>query len=313
VPVRTRSTFPLVPRHRVAGLPFGGAASLRRGHGSDVAGSRPYVRGDPISTIDWRASARLSTARGRHEFVVRERYAEEAPRVVVFADWRPSMGVYGQPFPWLSKPAAARSAIELIVESAAAASASVAYLDYAGAASRAFEPFWLAPGSHAVWERIESRLAEIVAYDAPEDGLERGLDFLPRFRAELSSGTFAFVISDFLGGVPQDAAWLTTAARRWEIVPVVVQDAVWEQSFPLVGPIVLPLADPRDGRVVEVRLSRREARARRESNAQRRDRLLARFVELGLDPVLLDTSDDEEVDRRFLAWADGRRDLRNRR
>ena len=41
-----------------SGLPFGGSPSLRRGHGSDVAGSRAYVRGDPISTIDWRASAR---------------------------------------------------------------------------------------------------------------------------------------------------------------------------------------------------------------------------------------------------------------
>src|SRR3954454_10722604 len=117
MPVRNRSTFPLVPRYRLSGLPFGGSPSLRRGHGTDVAGSRAYMRGDPISTIDWRASARLSTARGRDEFVVRERYAEEAPRVVVFADRRPSMGVYGSPFPWLSKPDATRSATELIVRS----------------------------------------------------------------------------------------------------------------------------------------------------------------------------------------------------
>jgi len=223
------------------------------------------------------------------------------------------MGMYERPFPWLSKPAAARSAIELIVESAAQAGASVAYLDYAGSEARGGEPFWLPPGSRAVWQRIETRLAEVVAYDAPEDGVDRGLDFLPRFRAELSSGTFAFVVSDFLGVVPEDAAWLTAGARRWEIVPVVIQDAVWEQSFPLVGPIVLPLADPCDGKVVELHLSRRGARARRESNVRRRDRLLARFVELGLDPVLVDTSDDAEVERRFLDWAERRRDLRNRR
>lgn len=244
---------------------------------------------------------------------MRERYAEEAPRVVVVADWRPSMGVYAPPFPWLSKPAAARSAIELIVESAAAAAASVAYLDFAGSGTRGGEPFWLAPSSRAVWQRIESRLAEIVTYDAPEDALDLGLDFLPRFRAELSSGTFAFIVSDFLGVVPEDAAWLTAGTRRWEIVPVVVQDPLWEQSFPPIGPIVLPLADPSDGQVVEVRLSRREARARRESNRRRRDRLLGRFVELGLDPVLVDTSDDAEVDRRFLDWAERRRDLRRRR
>src|SRR5437867_7518827 len=108
MPVPNRSTFPPVPNYRLSGFPFGGSPSLRRGHGSDVAGSRAYVRGDPISTIDWRASARLSTARGRDEFVVRERYAEEAPRVVVLADRRPSMSLYGEPFPWLSKSAAVR-------------------------------------------------------------------------------------------------------------------------------------------------------------------------------------------------------------
>src|SRR5262249_13367857 len=172
----------------------------------------------------------------------------------------------------------ARSAIELIVESAAAAAASVAYLDFAGSGTRGGEPFWLAPSSRAVWQRIESRLAEVVAYDAPQNalGLRRGC--LPRFRAELSAGTFAFIVSDFLGVVPEDAAWLTAGTRRWEIVPVVVQDPLWEQSFPPIGPIVLPLADPSDGQVVEVRLSRREARVRRESNRRRRDPLPGRFA-----------------------------------
>ena len=77
------TTFPLIPRRRVLGLPFGGLHSLRRGLGSDVAGSRPYRPGDDIDKIDWNASARLSLARGSEEFVVREHYAEEAPRVVV--------------------------------------------------------------------------------------------------------------------------------------------------------------------------------------------------------------------------------------
>jgi len=313
VPVRTRSTFPLVPRYRLSGLPFGGSPSLRRGHGTDVAGSRAYVRGDPISTIDWRASARLSTARGSDEFVVRERYADEAPRVVLLVDRRPSMGIYEAPFPWLSKPDAVRAAAELIVQSAEAANAPVAYLDYAGADDRGGEPFWLAPTGRAVWQRIEARYDDAPACDAPEDGLQRGLEFLPRFRAELSSGTFVFVVSDFLGPLPPESAWLTAAARRWEVVPVVVQDPVWEQSFPLVGPLVLPLADPNDGSVLEVRLSSRETRARRAANEERTRRLQEEFFALGLDPVLLATSRPEEVDRAFLDWAERRRDLRSRR
>ncbi|MGH3048934.1 MAG: DUF58 domain-containing protein, partial [Gaiellaceae bacterium] len=79
-------TFPLVPRRRVIGLAFGGVRSVRRGSGSDVAGSREYRPGDSVSWIDWAASARLSAARGDDEFVVRELYADEAPRVVVLAD-----------------------------------------------------------------------------------------------------------------------------------------------------------------------------------------------------------------------------------
>jgi len=86
------ATFPLVPRRRVIGLAFGGMRSVRRGLGSDVAGSRPYRPGDNVDTIDWAASAKLSAARGEDEFIVREDFADESPRVVVVCDRRPTLG-----------------------------------------------------------------------------------------------------------------------------------------------------------------------------------------------------------------------------
>ncbi len=309
MPLQRRNVFPLVPRYRVTGLPLGGAPSLRRGHGSDVAGSRAYVPGDPISTIDWRASARLSTARARDEFVVRERYAEEAPRVVILCDRRPSMALYGSPFPWLSKPDAVHSVVELVVASAEAKNASVAYLDYAGSAARGGEPYWLAPAGRAARAVIGERTASEL-FDAREDGITHGLEFLARFRTELSSGTFVFVISDFLGAEVPTSAWLTAAARRWEVVPVLVQDPIWEQSFPLVDSVVLPLAEPGGGEVLDVRLSRREASARREANEERCERFLAGFSSLGLDPVVIGTSDDAAIDRAFVEWAAERRTVR---
>src|SRR5207244_9340735 len=87
--------------------------SARRGRGSDVAGSRPYVPGDDVKAIDWGASARLSSARGDDAFVVRERYAEEAPRVVVVCDRRPAMRLFPPGLPWLRKAEAQRTVIEL--------------------------------------------------------------------------------------------------------------------------------------------------------------------------------------------------------
>ncbi|NUT54615.1 MAG: DUF58 domain-containing protein, partial [Thermoleophilia bacterium] len=89
------ATFPLIPRRRVLGLAFGGLHSARRGAGSDDAASRPYRPGDDVGKIDWPASARLSLARGSDEFVVREHFAEEAPRDVVLADRRPTMSAIG--------------------------------------------------------------------------------------------------------------------------------------------------------------------------------------------------------------------------
>ena len=308
MPARSRTIFPLRPRYRVTGLPLGGARSTRRGPGSDVAGSRPYTAGDPISTIDWRASARLSTARGRDEFVVRERFAEEAPRVVILVDARPSMELYPPEFPWVSKPAAVRSASELITESAAARNAPVGYLDL-----RAGVPYWLEPGGRRAAEEIFERLAQATRYDAPDDAIVEGFEFLARFRTQLSSGTFVFVLSDFLGPPVPDAVWLTAAARRWEVVPVIVQDETWEQSFPLVDSIVVPLVEPGTGRVIDVRISRRDALSRRETNERRLDALVANFHSLGLDPLVLATSDDDEVDRRFTDWASRRAALRRGR
>jgi hypothetical protein len=162
-------------------------------------------------------------------------------------------------------------------------------------------------------ERAAQRQSEVGDYAAPDDGLTQGLSFLGRFRSQLSSGTFVFVVSDFLEVELSTSAWLTAAARRWELVPVLVQDPTWERSFPDVGSIVLPLLDPGDGSTLDVHISRREARTRRSANERRRTALFAWLASLGLDPVVIESSDDQEIDAAFLAWGSTRRDLRYRR
>jgi uncharacterized protein (DUF58 family) len=303
-----RRIFPLVPRPRLVGLPFGEHRSARRGPGTDVVGARSYVPGDPISTIDWHASARLSAARARDEFVVRTHQADEAPRVVVVCDRRPAMGVYGAPFPWLSKPAALHAATLAIVASAVAARGDVGSLDFAGDGPNG-EAYWLPPGGRGDRWLIERRQAAETGFDAPEDGVERGLAYLGRMRSALPSGTFLFVLSDFLSPPPV-AAWLEAGARRWDVVPVVIQDPVWEQSFPDVGSVVVPIAAPEGGATRLLRLGRDEARARRAENEARLAGLLAELESLGFDPLVIGSDRPAEVDEAFLRWADLRETAR---
>ena len=82
---------------------------------------------------------------------------------------------------------------------------------------------------------------------------------------------------------------------------------MWEQSFPAVGGISLPVSDPRTGRVALVRLTRRQAEARRVANEARLRSLLRELVSLGLDPLVIGTSDPHDVDRALVGWAELRR------
>lgn len=289
-------TFPLAPRRRFAGVPFGGLSSVRRGTGSDIAGARPYRPGDDARAIDWNASARLSSAHGADEFIVREYFAEEAPRVVLLCDRRPGMALFPPPLPWLAKPEALRHASDLIAEATAAVRGLIGYLDHAGDDAR-----WEAPRSsiHA------PAPAQNGSFDAAEDNVARAIEFLTQLQPPLPAGTFVFVLSDFLVPIP-DESWVALLDRRWDVVPVVIQDPVWELSFPDIGGVMVPFRDQASGRLVAVRLSGREAARRRDENESRTQQLLEGFRMLDLSPVLVSTTDREQIFYAFLEWADER-------
>ena len=106
-----------------------------------------------------------------------------------------------------------------------------------------------------------------------------------------------------VSAAPSEAAWAWIVELPWELVPVVIQDPVWEQSFPDVASVVVPLVDPPTGKLKLVRLSRREARERREANEERLTETLGYLEGLGLDPVLISSTDPKEIYTRFLEWA----------
>jgi uncharacterized protein (DUF58 family) len=290
------AVFPLVPRRRVIGLAFGGVRSARRGVGSDVASTREYRPGDDVGWMDWAASARLSAARGTDEFIVRERFADEAPRVVVLCDRRSSMSTRESPLRKLDKPRAILTALDLIGQSAVAARSLTGYLDYAEG-----EAYWRPPRSEA---RAAAGTFDRV-FRAPDDTVSQGLEFLGEHRRDLPTQAFVFVISDFL--VPPDLrVWQRALEHRWEIVPVMLQDPVWERSFPEVGGITVPYADPANGRIVPMYLTDREAAALRREHEERWDGLVRDFRSLGIEPVAVHTHDLGEMLGAFLRWADMR-------
>ena len=299
-----KRAFPLVPRRRLQGTPFGERRSARRGRGADVAGTRPYVPGDPVSTIDWFASARLSSARGGDEFVVRETYAEEAPRVLIVVDRRPSMALYGPDLPWLSKPDAIRAAADAIARAASAARAELGSADTVGDRTRVYSPGAVAP--RRVLERLRT-----APFEAPAGSLQHALAALLNRRAELPQGSFVFIVSDFLDPV-DEGLWTRMASSLWDVVPVVVQDPTWEQTFPDVHNVLVPFAPADGGDPALIRLGPTETAARRRANEARLEQLLRRFRVHGFDPVMLDSSAQATVDAAFLHWAE-RRQRRRRR
>jgi uncharacterized protein DUF58 len=133
------------------------------------------------------------------------------------------------------------------------------------------------------------------------------LDRLPTEGAvrDLGTGSIVFLVSDFIA-FPTEEVWADAAARTWDVVPVVVQDPTWEQSFPDVAGVCVPLADA-GGNRRPVLLTRAEAVARREENEARLAEILCRLEELTLEPILLGTSDADVVYEALLAWADARR------
>ncbi len=119
------------------------------------------------------------------------------------------------------------------------ASATAAGVCSATSTRRTASAYWHPPrSSHAFGAPELER-----GFGAPEDTLLRGLRHLAEHKRDLPGGTFVFVVSDFLVAPSRDE-WLDALERRFEIIPVIVQDPVWEQSFPDVSGVVVPYVAP---------------------------------------------------------------------
>jgi uncharacterized protein (DUF58 family) len=302
----SRATFELVPRRRFSGTRFGAHQTRHRGDGDEVSGLRTYQPGDRRSTIDWRATARAATARGDEIFLVREFFANRAPTVVVVVDRRPAMGLYPPEFPWLDKARAVQEVVEQIAVATLSQGGELAYVE-----SQRDRVRRCRPQDVPALLRTLARRPRDAAFAAPDGTVEASLAMLTRRAASLPVGTFVFVVSDFLPAPPA-ALWARLRGRRWDITPVIVQDPLWEQSFPQIGGVAVDIRDPATGTIAPLLLGRREAVRLAAAHAARLERTVVDLQALGLDPVLIDDADRTFVTDAFRRWARRRRAVRRR-
>jgi uncharacterized protein (DUF58 family) len=280
--------FPFPARRRIAGSLLGEANSTRRGESADIAGSRSYVPGDDPRAIDWAGSARLTAARGRDQFLVREFYAEETPVAVIVCDRSPSMSAAPAPgTPFLSKPQTVAQVAALVAESALAARSQFAFFEFRGDT-----PFFSPPGARGARALLEQWT------HTPGHGGDRSADQLLRAliaeRARLPAGTLVFVLSDFVP-TPSETVVLDTG---WEVVPVVIQDPVWEQSFPheAAGLVLEQLDGP-------ARISTNDAARLQREHERRVDDIVAWSARHGFSAVVPRGYEPKQLVDEFTVWA----------
>ncbi|HZS31529.1 MAG TPA: DUF58 domain-containing protein [Gaiellaceae bacterium] len=289
----------LEPHVRIIGSLFGSAQSRRRGTSDDVVSGRPYQVGDDIRRIDWATSARLSAIRGEDHFIVRESYGEEAPIVCFTVDRSSTMALYPREYPWLHKPDAVRQMAEVVALSASHYHCPLSFLD---------SESWLPPSTVTGLDEIGQQL-ETGSYDRPEDTIETVFERLRSIEHLLPGGTFVFCCSDFMH-VPEERTLAVVLDADWELVPVVVQDPIWEQSYPeAAAEVALPVCDE-SGQFRLLRQSREEVRERREAHEARLRRLEELFTGYGFPPIILSELGPAALGEALTNWNLRRRPLR---
>ena len=145
------------------------------------------------------------------------------------------MSLYPSELPWLSKPAALEAVWQVVSTTATRELGLAGYLDTADGEG------WFAPRSAFLFDAVATRQAE-AGWNGGAEGVETAFERLAQSRRSLPAGTFVFVCSDFLSPPPPEV-WLRALGFRWDLVPVIVQDPIWEQSFPPADGLVVPFAE----------------------------------------------------------------------
>ena len=222
-------TFPLIPRRRVIGLAFGGIRSVRRGSGSDVAGSRRYVPGRQ-PRLDRLGSVRPALRRTRQRRVHRPRVLRR--RGSARRDGRRPEAFDGDSALATPAPRQARSpAREPAPDPGERARDSQPHCLPLPTMPAARRPGArrAASASHrrAAWRGARSTRRTTPSRAASSTCTSTGGSCRRRRSSSSSLTSWSCRTS---------SAWQRTLEHRWELVPVVIQDPVWSARSPTWAP-----------------------------------------------------------------------------
>ena len=297
------AVFPLVPRRRLMGLAFGTTPGGRRGVGSDVAGSRPYVRGDSMDAIDWSASARRLGGAG-HRRVHRPRALRRrrAPRR---DGRRPASGdgahvARTSPGCGRTRRFARRRRWSPTASPRRAGSSGTSTSRRARTRrSGGRRPRAGSPGRSGSGTCSTPRTGRRRTTSRSRSSSSRGT------AARFPGGSFLFVLSDFLAqparGTSGSASSSTGGTSSRSSCRTRSGSRASRRST--ASSSRSPARTGACGSCACRAASRRSAAAR---TSQRRDALLDEFAGLGIEPVLLSSADHEHVLAALMEWAANR-------
>ena len=188
----------------------------------------------------------------------------------------------------------------------ASAGGFVGYLDYADG-----DPHWRQPKGERKLIEIKDERLWSTEFGGPADWLERTVEHLASHpRAVVTGNVRLRALGLRAVAVPRDL-WLPPVGHRWDIVPVVIQDPVWERSFPDVEGSSSRSAIPRRvGTATRAPAAQKEVRPVGPPTSGEPTELIETFRLLDLDPVVVTSSERSEILASFLDWTELRRTRR---
>jgi uncharacterized protein (DUF58 family) len=248
------------------------AGSVFKGRGVEFAEVRAYQPGDDIRFIDWNVTARTG------ELFTKSFTEERELAVNLVVDVSGSLRV-GADRP---KREYAAEVAALLAYSAVANGDRVGLILHTDRIEKVIPP--RKGRRHAL--RI---IRELLTHEPVGRGTDLGLalDTLNRLNRRRS---VSFVVSDFLGSFHGFLPRARVAARRHDLIPVVVRDGL-ERRLPPSG--LVKVADAEQGQVFWIDAGSRSARERFERIIEGESAALrGLFKELQVDPIRLQSGDD---------------------